>query len=976
MPAIANAQISPDTTLPNNSVVVSPGCSVCEITGGTVQGNNLFHSFESFSVETEAYFNNPLLIENIFSRVTGQSPSTIDGVLRANGSASVFLLNPNGIVFGENASLDIGGSFIATTANQVLFEGGLSFSAVTPQSNPLLSVSTPIGLQFGQEPTDITNASIANLILDDNSIPVAGGLSVEPNRTLALVGGAVDISGGIMFAPSGSIGIGSVGSNSTVGLSTVQTAPSDRRQWRLSYGDAESFEDITLSAFSYLDSSGDGAGSIQLNGRNIALIEGSLIRALTFDDVNGEDVSITASETITVSGDGSAIEVWSEGSGSASNIVAEAANIALLEGAYIDSQGLIGEAGDITLRATGQVELAGVDSNNFQGGLFAEAYESYDASRPGGDVTIETQDLVIRDGAQVSVATFGTADSGDLTVRAANTLLIEDPVDDSGRTGLFNQVRTGFDENGNDISSTGNAGNIYVSTDRLIIRDGGKIESNTFTDGDAGSVFITASIIELIGRTTDGLFPSEIAAEVAEDIATGNGGTVAISTQQLIALNGAQISTAARGNGIGGNLSINASENILLSGIFSEGVFEDNSSGVFVSAEPGAVNDVGTLTINTDTLTVENGAKISADNRGSGSGNNTTINAQQLFVRSGGRVGAGSLLGPEVEATNLGSGGSLTLNIGNTLEVSGSRIVSSDTPEIASDRTQNLINSELFSRAEGAGPAGNVVINETPNGNLNIVVRDRGEISASTVSSTGGNIVINNPDVLLLSAGGRLTAEAGAAANAGDGGNITLNLPDGFIVATPNSNSDIVANAFSGTGGNINITAQSVLGIAERRALPGNPTNDIDASSQFGNSGSVTLNNLETEIDQGLVELPAEPASPFQVAQRCLADSENRSAFVVTGQGGAPPSPRDIVRNETIGIASAIAPTTQPIPNSTPVDNTTAPITTAPLVEAAGWQQDADGTVTLTAQAPAAAANNLAASNAEQYTSCTHQERR
>ncbi|MBD2775960.1 filamentous hemagglutinin N-terminal domain-containing protein [Iningainema tapete] len=114
----AKAQIIPDKTLPVNSIS-TPGCQNCTIEGGTQVGKNLFHSFEQFSIPTNgrAYFNNNTDVVNIISRVTGLSASIIDGLIQANGKANVFLINPHGIIFSQGAALNIGGSFLGTTAS-------------------------------------------------------------------------------------------------------------------------------------------------------------------------------------------------------------------------------------------------------------------------------------------------------------------------------------------------------------------------------------------------------------------------------------------------------------------------------------------------------------------------------------------------------------------------------------------------------------------------------------------------------------------------------------------------------------------------------------------------------------------------------------------------------------------------------------------------------------------------------------------
>ena len=116
------AQINPDNTLPTSSQI-NPQNNIIYIEQGTVKGTNLFHSFAQFSVPDgmTAYFNNNSNIQNIFSRVTGGEISQINGTIQANGNANLFLMNPQGIIFGKNASLNIGGSFLATTANSMKF---------------------------------------------------------------------------------------------------------------------------------------------------------------------------------------------------------------------------------------------------------------------------------------------------------------------------------------------------------------------------------------------------------------------------------------------------------------------------------------------------------------------------------------------------------------------------------------------------------------------------------------------------------------------------------------------------------------------------------------------------------------------------------------------------------------------------------------------------------------------------------------
>ena len=277
IPELVFAQIVPDTTLPTNSIV--GGGLLFTITGGTAANTNLFHSFSQFSLingET-AFFDNPLAIQNILVRITGGNISSIDGVIRAN-NANLFLINPNGIVFGQNASLDIGGSFLATTANSVRFLDGSEFraNASTQTTSPLLLVSTPVGLQFN----GTTNGAIAAQglgvgldyrppdFLEILRFPNPP-LGVSSGRTLAFVGGDINLQGAKLTADSGRIELGSVVGSGFVAI--AQTASG----WLLNYDNAPNLGNIRLEQAALVDVSGiNGGGSIQVQGRQVTLNNG------------------------------------------------------------------------------------------------------------------------------------------------------------------------------------------------------------------------------------------------------------------------------------------------------------------------------------------------------------------------------------------------------------------------------------------------------------------------------------------------------------------------------------------------------------------------------------------------------------------------------------------------------------------------------------------------------------------------------
>ncbi|MBV6628241.1 MAG: filamentous hemagglutinin N-terminal domain-containing protein, partial [Rivularia sp. (in: Bacteria)] len=449
---LVNAEISPDNTLPNNSEVKVEG-NKSTIEGGTRNEGNLFHSFEKFGVTTggEAHFNNAVDISNIITRVTGNSISDIDGLIKANGSANLFLINPNGIVFGENARLDIGGSFLGSTADSLIFPGDVEFSAVNPQSKPLLTMNVPMGLQYGRNPGSI-QVKGASEVIDTQA-----GLLVKPDKTLALIGGDINLEAATLKTGGGRIELGSV---AAVGL--VNIAPVEKG-FSFNYDNLDG-GNIKLSQQTLVDASGNGAGDIQVWGRNIKITDGSIIGIMT---------------------------------------------------------GVSEDGGSLLVNATESVQMIGNSDSQFTG-LFTGV--SSQATGKGADITIKTDNLLVKDGANVGSRTFGEGNGGNLNIDAQDVQLIGDS------TSLF-----AFAEE----NLTGNAGDITIKTNNLLVKDEATINASTFGEGRGGNLSIDAQDVQLTNKSN--LFA------VSGGNSTRDSGDLTITTNSFLAKDGVIIGTRTSG---------------------------------------------------------------------------------------------------------------------------------------------------------------------------------------------------------------------------------------------------------------------------------------------------------------------------------------------------------------------------------------------------------------------------------------------
>ena len=931
-PAGAIAQIIPDNTLgPESSRAVSdtinnlPGD---RISGGATRGSSLFHSFREFNIGEGrgAYFENPSGIANIFTRVTGGQSSNILGTLGVQGNANLFLINPKGIVFGPNARLDLRGSFIGSTADSIVFNNGFEFSSTNPQTSPLLTVNIPTGLRFRDNPGAIVNRSTAlgkvNLPASPVPIPIGDrvGLAVDPGQTLALIGGDIQIPGGNLTASGGQILLGSTASPGLVNFA-LTPAVAGPGSLTLNYGNIRNFGNIQISGGTLINTSGIGGGRVEIKGGNVAL-SGARIYALTLGNIDGRGIDISAQ------------------------------NLRVQNGTQFSTLTLgDGAGGNMNFRATDSVEMSGLGVEGYQQVVikylvsgttdpFDPLFVLFNASAgagSGGSITIDTNRLLLNNGVVGSGITFGAGKGGDLIIRA-NTL---------------EMVGSGIN-NGTAKESTGAGGSITVDVARLIMRDGSLLGTTSYSSGASGNVNIKAA--ESVELSNAG--PRTVVSTGISTLSigsSGRAGNINVDTKRLT-LSGGSAFTLGTGVLIGsflfsqdggpaGNLTVRASESVEISGIsqlLTSGIQNASAltSGTLSSSRGGDIR------IDTPILTVRDGGIVSTSSLGAGDVGNITVNADRISVSGSGNNGlfvstidasVGKTFGTNPNAT--ANAGSLNLN--------------------ARDRLIVRDGATITVQATGSGRAGN--INIVAN---SIGLDNKARIDGTTVSGTGANINLQAQDIQLRR-NSRITTDAGVS----EGGNININSD--ILATLPNENSDITANARSAAGGRVNINVPNVFGFTavSREQVRGSlgltdaqfaalqvsptsllPTSDIAAISQSAGpalQGAVTFSSSGVNPAQGLVELPQNVVNPAELiaANPCIEGAENE--FTVTGRGGLPPSPNDVLSSNSTQF-NWVEPA---VGGSQQVEGERASIElrSKEIIPAQGWVMDDRGQVTLLA---------------------------
>lgn len=553
-------------------------------------------------------------------------------------------------------------------------------------------------------------------------------------------------------------------------------------------------------------------------------------------------------------------------------------------------------------------------------------------SEPGGTVEINAADsLQMSNGSRIATSTLADGDAGDILIKANRVSLLNNSaiVTDSSfiNFGTFQ------------INATGDSGNIQITAPELVeISGNSQISTTTTTSGNAGLISIdTGTFIAKDALTVPAIRSvAEVGSEgragninvtatqhiqidqsslSTETAGLGDAGNINIVSPQLLLTNGGQLLASTFGPGTGGNISVTVQELTRISGRHPD---TGQPSGIFSVVDPGALGDGGQISVATSQFNLSRGGQISTSTAGFGNAGKIDIRALQ-----------------EVSLTDPGTGVLANTTAGSN-GAAGSIFIDPIQVLIANGATVSV-------NSQGSGMGGDIQLRAR---NLTL---NRGQITAEAKVARAGDIQLDIDNLLLLRNGSLISTTAGGDAT---GGNIDIDA--NLIVAFPQENSDITANALNGPGGRITITTTGIFGLAVRDSLTN--SSDITAFSQNNPqlNGMVEINTPEVDPSENLSEQPEAVEPPSEIAQGCKAQVAS-SSFVYKGRGGLPQNPATSMGGDAVwrDLRPLQAQTSgQPLGKSSPQSTAgVASVSSLERVEAKGWRRLPNGKVMLVAQA-------------------------
>lgn len=862
---------------------------------GQQRGGNLFHSFNEFNLVAgeSATFSGPGSVTNIMARVTGGGASTIDGMIRSTISgANFYLMNPQGVVFGPNAAIDVSGSFTTTTASYLKLSDGGRFDAATPGSDSL--TAAPVSA-FGFHGTPVA------ITLDRSQ------LTAQAGKGVSLIGGSIAMTSATITAPGGRVDIGAA----KTGELPADISRLTRAESRVAKGGMSLLR-------STVDTGGARGGAVFIRGGKLTL-DRSVITSKTSGAVAGGAVDARVSGELKLTLN-SRIFTETSGAGAAGDVVLRAGRLRLETDSLVGSQArsdalAAARAGRVQIHAdalsiseestitastfgAGRGNIVDVNvktmsirgtSSEFPTGIFSNT-NAATGGGAGGGVRVHAGKVTITNGGRISADTFGDARGGNVDVWADDIFL-------SAR-GSAN--KTGFFADTNSLGKGGHGGEVRVHADRLRITDGGLISTKTLGLGACGDVRLDIGLLEI--SRGGSVFFTGIAAD--SPVNRGPGGNVFVNAGTVHLFDGGQISANTSSNGLGGrggNVTVRA-DDILLEG---GRVFESKISAESVS--PGDGGDGGNVDVVAGRLRILDGARISATTFGGGAGGDVSVRADDAFISQRGTgLFTGIAAGTVSQAPGAGDGGKVFAEFDALTLAGGGSILANtfgngDGGSVAVKARALAMESfgSIEASATGKGFAGSVAITveEPLTLRSGAAVRTASEISdAGTVSITSatsivledasitvratkgnaGSIVLLTPDRLWLLRS-EVLAEAGL-----NGGSVFIDPQ--FVIL---DHSRISANAILGAGGAITIIADTFL----------SSSSAVTASSEASVQGTVEIQSPDAQLANALTPLSASFVGiETRLQERCaMRLGGDFSTFLVVGRGGMTPAPEDLL---------------------------------------------------------------------------------
>lgn len=867
LPLPGFAQVIPDSTLGDEGSVVTPlDANTDRIDGGAVRDSLLFHSFDAFSIPEGqgVYFANPEFVNTIFSRVTGADPSLLFGTLGVLGDADLMFINPNGILFGPNAELDLRGAFTATTATEVLFPGGETFSALEPEAAPLLTVNVeaPVGVVFeGEVPGAIANEGNLSvpqdLVLTANNLDLQGQLisggdlmlqgqdtvrirDSEENPFVAAAGGQLTVQGNqlidIFALNHPDSGLFSGGN---LILRSTETVAGDIHYFSSgnivieqpngSLGRLSSPHDPVLRALGdvYIQSY-EGASLHILAGGKVEIPDYIWIQ--TSDLANGLEESVTLSNGDSIDIDGR------------SNLTVDI-RAGIEPSVILSSIGLVGDGTfNPPLSATAEPTSAEIRVGTI---LFRDASLN---NRISGQVYLSNQfipnldlngDIRITDTIGLGAIENGELlTGGEVFFDSRRDILIEGNIFVSAAP-IFSL----FIGEGGDATFLAN-GNITLPPGSSVLSEGvigGNItfDNNLLLSIDGGN-FASGSVLS-----------ANYGGEAAQ-----KGGDIIVDVGSLSLENGAQFLTATLGDSAAGNIYVEVDDSIVFNGL---GI--DNApSGIFSQSFPQATGNSGNIEVITDNASITNGAQIAANTFGFGNSGNIEVIADGTIFLDG-QSTRNNILFPSgilsrAEIISAGEGGNIAIIAGALNASNGAKLEASNQGQgensgdieitvrdsVAFDGFGSGAFSDLGSRAGGTSGNINVVANKALvlNG-ARLSTASRSQRS-SEITRQGGNINILSGSVFLADEAILTTSTTGQS----DAGDIFLQTNDLSVLFGSELDS---STSGSGNAGNI------FLDVDERAFFDGMGRSGFPSIARSSTNGGSTGEGGDIFIQTSVLDI-------------------------------------------------------------------------------------------------------------------------